>query len=242
MRLALTLAILVAGLLPVGDARAQGTEPPRPDPPAPLLTGSPLLSAETVYLWTNPAGRAFIAVIELTNRGEQPLGGIVTRWDAYDAAGALVRSYARQQPVLAPGARFDYVAGAGPATLNASPALVTVSVVDPGRPVTAPSPFLEIDDVRIVRDENSTIPGGADYLVSATATTGAMAISRHSLTIDVVMRDDGGAVVGAIFSAVFTMLPDRIPPHTAIPLEVRVPVPSGLPTQADVAAYSRPIP
>jgi hypothetical protein len=240
MRQALILIVLVVLLAPIG-ARAQESEPPRPDPPAPLPSGAPHpLSAETVYFWSHPAGRAFLAVVELNNRGDQSLGGIVTRWDAYDATGALLGSHARLQPVLGPGERFAYVAGAGPANLSGSPMRVIVSLVEAGRPVIAPYPFLGIDDVRILRQASSTTEGMTDYLVTLTATTGAEPVGRRDLIVDVVLRDESGAVVGAIFSAVFTSLPDRIPPHTAFPVEVRVPVPGGTPTQADIAAYSRP--
>jgi hypothetical protein len=241
MRLALILSVLVGGLLSPVAARAQEGQGSGLDRPTPVLAQSPAqLSAETVYFWTNPSGRAFIAVIELTNLGEQPLEGIITRWEAYGDDGRLILSNARLQPVLAPGQRFAYVAGAGPANLSESPARLAVSIVQAGRPAAAASSFLAVDDVRIERNRTSAIPGGTDYTVTATATTGAAAVNRHELIADVVLRDDSGAVVGAIFSSIFSSLPDRIPPHTAFGLEVRAPVPSGTPTRADVSVYTRP--
>src|SRR5439155_15186823 len=72
-----------------------------------------LATAELLYTRVTGPSRVVRIVARIANDGDRTLEGIQTRWDAYDASGALVGSQTTVHPPLATGQAYLYVGGAG---------------------------------------------------------------------------------------------------------------------------------
>lgn len=182
--------------------------------------------------------RYFRFVAAIHNPASKVLSGLKIQWVAVDASGAVVGSHAGVMPDIPANADFLYVGGAGSVFLTGTPASVKLTVVSPGKLVSAPSQSLATADISMSKDSFS-IGSGDEYTVLATIISGDAPAARSALSIFVVLRDAAGKIVGADFTTADNA-PETIPPGTKIRIKADSIAVTSTPASADVAAYVRP--
>lgn len=192
-------------------------------------------SIEVAFFSVDPAASYFRFVALITNPTDHAIGDLETEWTAYDADGAIVGNRKGKRPVIPAGSTFAYVGGAGAANLSGTPARVDVKIVDNGR---------EVDDVPLFAAEGVTLEpvefsDELDYTVNATITTGSDPVQRTSIGISVVLKDAGGAIVGADFTSAENV-PDELPAGTKFKVEAYGIMVTAEPASAEVTSYVEP--
>lgn len=217
------------------SAAATATPAPVTATPTPTATPErPAPSMEVAFFSANAERRLMRFVGLIKNPSTKTIEGLKVRWDAFAADNALVGSFTANMPAIAGGQTFNYVGGAGAASLTGVPASVKLTVVDGGRLTDAPSGLFAVEPATV---QEETFSNGKEFRASGNVTTPDREIERFNLVINVVFRDASGAIVGAGFDS-GTGLPEKIPPATKFRAELRLIEVTARATTAEITAYA----
>ena len=182
---------------------------------------APSVSAEVVFtqVYANSDTVRFLAYIR--NPHEYTVGGVTTRWEAYDADGVIVGSRTKTQPPILGGMDFPYVGGAGGAILSGRPAAVAIFLESLGERTDALPRIFPVEGVTLAPGGTRSRPTPNEYDVTATVTIDSEPINRRDLSASIILRDRAGVVVGADF-ADFLHAPDVLAPGARVRVDERM--------------------
>jgi len=175
------------------DATSSTQAPAATSAPAPTEAPATEPTIEVTYFEVDESNNLKF-LVELTNNADQAIVGLETEWIAYDADNVIVGSQRDEPPTIPAGATLRYVAGSLGRTAGTA-TRVEVTVVDPGKfSEDAPSPFLEVVEVKVVPDE---FWGPTSFEVLATVVAPAEGINRNDVVATLIVKDAEGTITFA---------------------------------------------
>src|SRR5688572_8835961 len=110
----------------------------------PTATPAPDASIEVIWFNADAETRELRVLALIRNSSSQTIEGLQTRWDSFDAGGAIIESFPATLSTTPPG--DSYYMGM---TLNFSrvPASVEMMVTEPGQLTSGSSPLLSVGEV-----------------------------------------------------------------------------------------------
>lgn len=227
----LVSALVLAGLVGCGQSSK-----PALSEKAPVDSEKIAPRTEVVFSYFNdmPFGRF---AVEISNPSvDLTRVGVKATWKMLDADGVIVGTYnAYAQPPIPPKGSVYYVGGAGSANLTGEPVRVSVQITDKGRLVKkAPALSIKVVDATFTKSGSALFPSTSEY--DASVTLEALGdVSRESLHVPVVLKDDRGEVVGVEW-ADLTSVPDSLAKGEKVKVTANVTVPIGTPTKVEASA------
>jgi hypothetical protein len=197
------------------------------------------VTAEVAFTWVDADRELFRFASYIRHSYDYTVEGIVTRWEAYDASGAIVGSQLTKHPPILAGMALPYVGGAGSIILSGVPASVALFVVDSGKRTDTLPRIFTVDGIDLRPDGTVRRPRLDEYRVAATVTTDDQPTASDAIAIQIIVKDGTGGIVGAEFDRP-NNVPEILAPGSRIRIEdssVHTVAPAAV---AEVVAYVRP--
>ena len=205
-------------------ATAEPTATPEPTPtPEPEPEGAVELQYFEVFRSQHDDETFLVRfAAEVENLAPLPVQGMEVEWTAYDDSGAIVGSHSSRIPALEPGDVHMYVGGASHVHLASEPADVEFEIVREGRLQTDAMPDeFDVSEVSM-EPYDFNLYDADEYEVSYVVTVGDEDVNRYDLNVGIVLRNEGGDIVGAGFDSAPMNAPDTISAGASLRLDNRV--------------------
>lgn len=209
---------------------------PKPDP-----TPRPSEEPKVKVIWTLFDDESVDFVAEISNPADRTRTGVETTWKAFDSDGVIVASYTSKRPPIPPKGSILYVGHSGDTSGVAESVKVTFSKRG-GLTSNPQRPAVKVGEPTFTRADYDYQEGAHIYDVSVILTA-LSDLTGADVTVNAVLRDDSGQVVGAGYGGGPGVpgfgqdLPKTIAKGEKVRLEFDAKVPQGsTPTKVEVFA------